>query len=469
MFGDFLAGLGEFFVQTWWFWAVLILVPAASDAWRAWRQKKFEHEIEWCFLEIKIPRETLKSPQAMEQVLMQLFTLKNWGSDFKEVWIDGEVTLWHSLEIASLNGEIHFYLQTPKIYRDLVEAAVFAFYPDVELVETEDYLKQYPPTIQELYRDGMTLYGSEMKLKKIGAYPPRSYVDFESPDENKQYDPISTFLELFAKLQAGQMAAIQYLISPVAGPHDEHTIETYHDEVIKLRERKNEESGSGHGKASMKASFPGGILPALDVAAEEVDPAQVSALRKAVLSRTPGETNVIEAIEDNLSRPFFNVIIRYIYISKNELYSNHYPRRAIAGAFNQFNALDLNGFSRNKNTTTRGKIWEWPIIFPKIRYERRRQKIYYDFRHREVPAHTFFGRFLMHATFQIKDIDSWAFKPSWGSQFQHLNVRSIATLFHPPTYATLTGPHVKRVDSRKGGPPSGMAIFGEEEQIEKFK
>lgn len=469
MLDSILAGFWTFLGYSWWFWALLILLPAASDAWRAWRQKKFEHEIKWLFLEMKIPRETLKSPLAMEQVFMQLFYLKNYAGDIRETWWYGEVTLWHSFEIASLNGEIHFYLRTPKVYRNLTEAAIFAFYPDIELVETEDYLKQYPATIQELYRDGMALYGSEIKLNKSGAYPIRSYVDFESPDENKQYDPISTFLELLAKLQSGQMAAIQYLISPVAGPHDKHTIEGYHKEVIRLRERKNEEAENGHGAASMSASFPGGIMPALEVAAEDADPAQVKALRKAVLSRTPGETNIIEAIEDNLSRPMFNVVIRYIYISKTELYDNHYPRRAMAGTFNQFNGVDINGFSRNKNTSTSGKLWEWPIVFPEIRYERRRQKIYHDFRHREIPAHTFFGKILMHATWQIKNKESWEYKPQWGSHFLHLNVRSLATLFHLPTYMTLTGPHIKRVDSRKGGPPAGMAIFGDEGQIDKFK
>jgi hypothetical protein len=246
-------------------------------------------------------------------------------------------------------------------------------------------------------------------------------------------------------------------------------VDSYQKEVIKLRERKNEEAHDAHGGASMSATFPGVFMPALEVAAHDADPAQVSALRKAVLSRTPGETNIIEAIEDNLARPMFNVIIRYIYISKTELYVNHYPRRAIAGAFNQFNGVDINGFKRNKNTSTSGKLWEWPVVFPKIRYERRRQKIYYDFRHREIPAHTFFGRMAVRSTFQIKNKESWEYKPEWGSNFMHLNVRSLATLFHPPTYMTLTGPHIKRVDSRKGGPPAGMAIFGEEESIEKFK
>ena len=45
----------------------------------------------------------------------------------------------------------------------------------------------------------------------------------------------------------------------------------------------------------------------------------------------------------------------------------------------------------------------------------------------------------------------------------------LATVFHPPGYLALTGPHVKRVESRKGGPPAGLAIFGGEENVEKLQ
>lgn len=463
-----LGAIGVFWGYTWWLWICMLMIPIASDAWIAWRQKKYEHEIKWSFLEILIPREVTKSPQAMEQVLNQIFHLKNWPGDIKEYWWDGEVTLWYSFELVSLGGEIHLYMRVPKVYRDLIEAAFFAFYPDIEIVETEDYMKRYAPTVQELYRDGMTLWGSELELAKSGAYPLKSYVDFESPDEDKQYDPISAFTELMAKIQPGQMTAIQYLCAPVFGPHDEHTVKGYEKEVIKLRERKHEVDSHAGPSVANKASFPGGFMPALELARHEADPEELGIIKKAVLSRTPGETRTIEAIEENLARPFFNVIIRYIYISPTETYSGHFGRRALWGAFNQFGDTDLNQLKRNKLTQTRGKIWEWPIIFPKIRYEYRRQKIYHDFRHREIPPHTFFGHLLMSDTWGTLGKNR-AHKFHWGSNFQHLNTRSLATLFHPPTAMVLTGPHIKRVDSRKGGPPSGMAIFGDEKEIDKFK
>lgn len=79
-----LGWIGAFFKYTWWIWVFIILLRVAADAWLAWRQKKYEHEIEWSFLEILIPREIMKSPQAMEQVFNQINQLKNWPGDIKE-------------------------------------------------------------------------------------------------------------------------------------------------------------------------------------------------------------------------------------------------------------------------------------------------------------------------------------------------------------------------------------------------
>ena len=60
---------------------------------------------------------------------------------------------------------------------------------------------------------------------------------------------------------------------------------------------------------------------------------------------------------------------------------------------------------------------------------------------------------------------NWNFK---AENFE-MNTECLATVFHPPGYLALTGPHVKRVESRKGGPPAGLAIFGGEENVEKLQ
>lgn len=449
--------LGTIFSYSWWLIALLILAPLTADTWRAWRQKHFEEvEIKWMFMEIHIPRDVKKSPKAMEQIFMQLYSMKNIPHDLHEIWWQGEVPIWYTFEIVALKGEVHFFMRIPTAYRKLVEAAFFAYYPDVELVEVRDYMKQFPPTIQDLYREGMVLWGTELILAKPGAYPIRNYEEFEnSLNPDKEYDPMSAAIEIFSKLDPDQFAGIQFHCAPAVLPHDLHQMHEYHELVREIRDRKHEPSPE-HTKAKLKFT---GILPTIEPPSEHED-ALSGGLRKAIMSRTPGEITILEAIEDNIGRPMFTCVVRYIYFSPEERYSEPLARRAIYGAFNQYGAENINAFVRNEWTQTRTRLFEWPFIFPKHRLEYRRQRIYHDYRHREVPPHQIMGRLAFSSPFNIY----------WGSKTIHLNTRSLATVFHLPTYTTLTGPHIKRVDSRKAGPQAGIGIFGEESDLlERFE
>ncbi len=445
----------NFIYYTWFLWVFIALLPAAKDIVLAWRQKIFEHGIQWAMFEVVVPREIKISPQAMEQIFLQLHSYKNYPGNPKEKWRDGEVTLWHSFEIAAFDGEVHFYVRSPKHLKHLVEAAFFGYYQDVEIVETDDYMKRFPGTVQGLYEKGYRMWGTELLLAKSPVYPIRNYTEFESPDEDKQYDPMSGFIEILSKLKPGQLCALQFLIAPamIGNPHDEHAMHEYQAELVKVRERKDDH-GADHGPAT-KVKFYG-VLPNLEPAAHE-EP-DTTGLKKAIMSRTPGETDLLQAMDENLARPMYSVLIREVYASPYESYDEHFARRAIMGAFNQYGALDVNSFRANWGVQTGGQVWNFPYMYPEIRREFRRQRIWHDFRHREIPPHTFSGKLFM----------SYLFNPYFSSETTHLNTRSLATLWHPPTYRVLTGPHMRRVESKKAGPPAGIEIFGDEKELERF-
>ena len=155
----------------------------------------------------------------------------------------------------------------------------------------------------------------------------------------------------------------------------------------------------------------------------------------------------------------FDTLIRFVYLSPKAGFYDTYPRRGIVGAFNQYQVLDLNGFTQNYDKSTRTKIWNFPYYFPNRRNEYRKHRLLHDYHHREVIEHTFIGKL----------ISTYLLDSGFKSKSALLNLESIATLFHPPTAPVLTAPHLKRVESRKGSPPAGLAIFGEEESIEKFQ
>lgn len=415
----------NFFKYTWWLWVFLILFPIFKDSWVHWRQEIFKSSLKFILLEIRIPREIEKSPQAMEQVLAALHSLRNAPGDIREKYAEGEVTVWFSLELVSFSGEIHFYIRCQKKQRNLVEAAFFSYYPDVEMVEVPDYADTFPKNIEELYMSGKDMWGTEMVLSRDELYPIKTYPFFEHEADEKKFDPISTFLEVLGKLKPGEVVAMQFLIAPSANDW----AKKWEASLEKLQEPTTAEIETDEGGT-----------------------------RNVPISRTPGQYDVLEAVERNLSKPAFDTLIRFMYLSPKDIYYDSFARRGLVGAFNQYGALNLNSLIQNYPVSTRTMIWYWPHVFPKVRNEFKKQRLLYNYIRREVPPEKWIGRVITSKFF------NWNFL----SRKFTMNIEGIATIFHLPTSIVLTAPHIKRNESKKGGAPAGLAIYGEEEEIQKF-
>lgn len=445
----------QFLGYTWWLWLFLILWPLFKLTWRFWREELYLHsdECKPVLLEIRMPREITKSAQAMEQVLFGIHQMKNSPGNFEEWWVDGEVPKWWSFEMVSLGGEIHFYVRVP-FYRQrhLVEAAFYAFYNDIELFEVEDYIDRLPISVREMHAQGYDMWGSEMVYTKEDAYPVKTYHDFESPDEDKQYDPIAHFVELLAKVKPEEIVCIQILAAPVGDEWVAH----YEPLVERLRTREHgggESRAHGGGAGLGPMSFPGGPMPAA------VHPEEKQKTPFSFFMRTPGETDVLKAVETNLSKPVFETVVRFMYLSPQPLFWDSFPRRGLRGAFNQYAASDLNSFIMNYHVTTLQKIWEKPYVFPRTRSRFRKARMLYNYRHRAMPPENWMGRL----------ITSFFLNWNFGTKKIHMTTQCLATIFHPPTSDVLIGPHVQRMPSRKVGPPAGLAIFSDEADLERYQ
>lgn len=434
-FPELLQAIGDSFISflgyTWWFWLFFVLLGLFRSAWLFWKNEVFEHtDLKWNLFELKIPREIRKSPKAMEQVLLAIHALRNTHSDFGERYLDGEITRWYTLELVSFGGEVHFYLRYKKSHKPLIQAAFFSYYPDVEVVDTEDYVDRLPANVRELYSQGYDLWGGEMVLAKEAMYPIRTYESFEAIEEEKQFDPMSYFLEVLGKAKPEEIVGIQFNCAPADIRWDEQ----FEHALGKLKETKTKkEKVAG---ADDEFGSIGRMIP-----------------------RSPGETDILKAVENNLSRPAFETIARFLYLSPKKTFYDSYARRGITGAFNQYAAIDLNRFVGNHKMSTRIRPWNFPFVYSVRRNDYRKNRLLDLYRHRKIPIHTFIGKLL------TSYILNWNFH----SRSFFINVQCLATLYHPPTAVVMTAPHVKRVESRKYAPPAGMAIFGDEKDIEQFQ
>lgn len=427
-------------------WFFLIILPLTKETVIAWRQFVFKKSIKWKFMEIHMPREVPKSPRAMEQIFLALSTLGNYPDNLQEVYVDGEVTRWFSMEMVSFGGEVHFYVRCRDKLAPLVKAAFYAYYQDVEVEEVPDYIERFPTNTQEMNAQGYDMWGTEMLLKNSPAFPIKSYKDFEAPEEEKQFDPMSAFLEILGNLKKEEIVGIQILIAPMmASDWSEN----------KLYKKKLEEIKSKLNDVDAKKKLA-------ELEKEEKEEKKMEILRTMSKSfmRSPGENDRIEAIERNLSKPAFRTTIRFIYLAPKAVYSDDFARRGLVGAFNQYGSLELNSFKASGFLSTRTQIWQKPHILPKKRLGFRKERLLHLYRTRDVAEETSMGKLIASHLF------NWA--PFKMERFP-MNVESLATIFHPPTTMVLTAPHIKRIESRRAGPPAGLPIFGDEKELEKFK
>ncbi len=413
-------------ISFWWLWGFLILAVFVPQIWLTYRQELWRRtEIKWVFLELRIPREVRKTPRAMEQVFMSLHALRNNQASSKEKWWDGEVTMWFSAEIVSFGGELHFYLVTPAKHRNAVEAALYAQYSDLEIIEvSEDYCGRMPSGIEELHERGYEIFGNELRLAEPDAYPIRTYADFEAIAEEKELDPLSATLEMLAKIKPQETIWVQMLFRP-----------TVNDDWKKAGEALVRELKE---KAKSEVVTPSG--------------------RFTFTERTPGEMDIMKAVERNLAKPGFDTLIRYIYIAPKEIFSEGFARRGIFSAFNQYAIQSLNQFKHNVKAWTRASWYFFPYFFPKRRKLTRQIRIYDNYKKRwiyddpEAPSlEKFLGMKPFHFGVGARKMGKMV-----------LNAEELATIFHLPTIAILTGPLIQRAESKKTGPPAGLSIYGEE-------
>lgn len=414
--GQSIAG-GWFLLSKIWF---IVLPPVLyylfKLLWMDFVQNNFVGSLDWVLLEIIPPRELERSPQPMESIYNGLAGVYK-GLSAKDLYIDGALTLSFSLELVSDAGQVHFYIRTTKQNRKLVESHVYAQYPNAEILEAPDYINNVPRLVPNKSWD---LWGTDFMLIKPDAYPLRSYRWFEESVTGKMIDPMSSLVEAMGTIGPGQQVWFQIIIIP-------EELDYYNSGKVlidKLAGRvKKEKPGvfSSIGKDIadvIKGTFQGIFAP-VEFAPSKEDKADQTPLE---FKLTPGEKEVMKAIEESMGKTVFFTKIRLLVLGKRESLD-----RSVIGAFmggiRQFSDSNLNGFKHDNATKTYGVYWGG-----KMRTLFRQRKIFQRYKDRDPTGTKFF-----------------------------LNTEELATIFHFPDM-TVVAPSVKKVESKRGGAPANLPI-----------
>jgi hypothetical protein len=415
---------------------VIILGRIAWKLWIHYIQQDFISGIEFVLLEIIPPRDVLRSPKAMELFISNALYHQSGKGGREEYW-QGAVHFWFSLELVSIDGQVHFYIRVPSRIQSLIETQMYAQYPQAQVKVVEDYslaVDEISPSSQWM------AWGCEFKLRKPSAYPIKTYIDFgldKDPKEEVKVDPISPVIEFFGSLQKGEQAWMQILITP---SHSSSTFKKY-DWVAEAQKE---------------------MIHMLAPYSSHKDVKEVHELgvgRSRIEIRVPPfYDRAMKSMNAKTSKLGFDTGIRVMYVAKKDVYAVN-RRKDIRLIFRQYAAPDVNEFVRYNSTqgdalgseifglsqTQVMKLANRMLM----EYQERGGFFYHPIRHQLFNDHKF--------PFVIKFFVKKFFLPYFHSETFVLNTEELATIWHFPGQI-LKVPSLTRIESKEAAPPPNLPI-----------
>ena len=248
-----------------------------------WRNRnREERSLDYILLQVALPRDNETKIDVAEQMFASIHSL------YKGGFLSFLSSLPHiSFEIVALPEDIRFYVSVPNNLRDFIEKQINGAYPGAEIKEIDEY---------NIFSETGKVAFTSLSLKNTDFYPIKAFRELPT-------DSLSLVTSALAKMQPGEGAAIQILISPAG--------------------KKWRSKGNSFIAKTKK---------------QEADPEK---------AKFQVDQKELESIDNKCAKPGFNTTIR-IVVSSTTLESAKANLNNIIGSFEQFSG-DLNSFKKNKH------------------------------------------------------------------------------------------------------------------------
>lgn len=379
----------------------LFLLYGLWKVWVAQVRANFIANTETKLLEIRIPKDIKRTPLAMEIVTNALYQTGG-ESTWYDRYVLGKVRSWFSLEIASVGGNVHFFVWTHAKWKNLIESQLYAEYPGVEVVEVPDYALQVP-----FDEESMNYWGCEFVFTKPDYVPLKTYVDYGMEKqvgmkEEDKLDPLLPTIEFMSTLSSEEQFWIQIVVRAHKGRRKPGSLFWWQTE-------KWQDGGKEFIK---KTSSP--------PPAPEGTPQ---------FTYNKSDQVLVEAVDRNISKYGFDTGIRAIYMGEKSAFNGaNIP--GFIGSFRQFGANNLNSFRPNNVTDF---DYPWTKALKKKKLSTMKKDMLEAYKRR-----SFF-----HAPYIRKH--------------QVLNSEQLATIYHLPA-GIIETPAFGRIPSRKAEPPTNLPV-----------
>lgn len=314
---EFLIGVINI-ITSWYVWPFLV-AALLYLSWKNYRRAEVISSQESVLLSLEIPRTNDKSEFAAEQMFASLHGILR---NKEELRGNAGIQEHLSFEIASVNGQIRFYVWVPKTLQSFVESQIYSQYPTVQIFTAdEDYVKHE--------RNHNVVCTSEISLIDSEFLPIKTFQNFE-------VDPLAGITGTLAKLETtGEELWIQVLARPIAD--DWHKSASRWIDSVKNSSPFSLVPGGGLSLSWLGALFAALWQPPAAGPGGEAKPKELSEREK---------TRIAEA-EKKATKLGFQTKIRLVYLGESETNAK-LQLQALVGTFKQFNSTNLNGFKQGK-------------------------------------------------------------------------------------------------------------------------
>lgn len=265
-------------------------------------------------IRIHLPQDVLKSPEAMEYVIGQIWNQAS-PDNLWETYIDGKRPLNYSFEIVSIGGEVRLYMNLPaRRVKDAAETMLYSQYPGIE-IETEpvDYAAEVPFDSPD--HEVMVFH---MGKKKGQEFPIKTYIDYgldKLPKEEEKLDPMTPMLEFMSRIKSYERMYVQIICLP----HRDYSFK----------------NGSPFTKVP---KWDGGVKKEIE---NLMNSRSTAGDFESTPRLTPGERSTIESMERNVEKYAYETAIRWVYITEKGKFNGDYISPMIR-TFSQYDMIGRN-------------------------------------------------------------------------------------------------------------------------------
>ena len=367
-------------------------------------------------LRIRLPQEVFKSPEAMEFVISQIHNTAN-PDNLMQTYIYGKRPQPFSFELASIGGEVRFYVNVPtKQSRDAFEANLYSQYPGVEIVEEPvDYAAEIPLDYEKADYE---VFSVHMGKKKDGDLPIKTYIEYgmdKLPKEELKVDPMTPMLEVLASIKPYERVFVQ--IIAISWRPD-----SFLNGQLRIGEGPSWTESAKKKINEIMNRDPKTRLPLGSKREDEEDTINVAL--------TTGERDTVATIERNINKYAYNTAIRWLYITKKGKFNGDFMNPMIR-SFSQYDMTTRNGIGVRWRTD-----FDYKDLIPGGK-----RKALKDLK-----------------TQELKEYRRRVYYPkSSGDDYKIFTAEELATMFHLPGTVAMT-PTLDRVPSARGEAPLNLPI-----------